>query len=121
MITTCHKCHQEYDDVYRSTQCPHEEFAMHCGVFVDGKSGCAHTVEELEAAAKGVLPNPSCSYQQTFNNLSKAITESRRLKTLSNEDLVRECIRTQEADCLVVEEMCNRLFPSWDNEKGGSS
>ena len=60
MITTCFKCSHKCDDTYRSTQCPHEEFAMHCGVFVGGKNGCAHTIEELDAAMHGVLPNPDC-------------------------------------------------------------
>lgn len=70
MITTCPKCHQEYDDVYRTTQCPHKSFQMHCSVFVEGKQGCAHTVEELNEAVKSkVVPNPDCSYMLALNNM----------------------------------------------------
>lgn len=29
MITTCEKCGDEYDDVYRLRLCPHPEFDMH--------------------------------------------------------------------------------------------
>ena len=114
MITTCPKCHQEYDDVYHSTQCPHEYFQMHCGVFVKGKQGCAHTVEEQRQT--DVVPNPDCPHLQMLQNLSEAIDESIRLKTLSNEDLVRECIKIEETNYPVVDEMCNRLFPNWAEE-----
>lgn len=74
MITTCHKCHQEYDDVYYSTQCPHDYFLMHCGVFVNGQQGCAHTVEELtKATNENILPNPDCEYTLGIEGLREAI------------------------------------------------
>lgn len=74
MTTTCHKCHQEYDDTYHSTQCPHEYFQMHTGVFVNGQNGCAHTIEELNKATnENILPNPDCEYMLGLEGLREAI------------------------------------------------
>lgn len=74
MKVKCLACGQEYDDTFRNTQCPHESFEMHCGVFVNGQQGCAHTIEELTKATKeNILPNPDCEYQTAFNLLSESI------------------------------------------------
>lgn len=119
MKVTCPECKQEYDDTYHNTNCPHKSFEMHTGVFVNGQQGCAHTIEELtKATNENVLPNSDCVYQRTLNNIADSLKESNRLKTLSNEDLVKECIQIAETDYPVVTEMCDRLFPAWADEEG---
>ncbi len=48
MRRTCEACGEEYDDVYRLTYCPHDQFEMNalvCGM--DGVAGVAHTLEDL--------------------------------------------------------------------------
>jgi hypothetical protein len=61
---TCPVCQLQYDDTYRNTICPHDSFEMHTGVTVGGERGCAHTIDELNAAHRSVdpvLPNPDCA------------------------------------------------------------
>jgi hypothetical protein len=47
-----------------------------------------------------------------------AIEEGRRLRSLSNDDLVREHRRLSEAedDELLIQEFYTRLSPEWDQE-----
>lgn len=57
MNVTCPDCHQRYDDVYRLTYCPHDEFPMRTvvgGVGPDGayRQAMAHTVEEASTFAR---------------------------------------------------------------------
>ncbi len=56
-------------------------------------------------------------HPQVLQNILDDLDESERLKTLSNEDLVRQWV-VEESD-LVVEEMASRLFPGWANEERG--
>ena len=50
---TCDECGLHYDDTYRWTYCPHEEFEMHTTVHRQGKPDViAHTVEELHRLMK---------------------------------------------------------------------
>lgn len=55
---------------------------------------------------------------QALSNLREVLAERKRLKSLSNEDLVRECVKIEETDLPIVEEMCNRLHPDWSEEEG---
>lgn len=46
------------------------------------------------------------------------LNEGTRLKALSNEELVREYFTgSRDNDDLIVEEMCNRLWPEWANQQ----
>lgn len=45
------------------------------------------------------------------------IKESKRLESLTNEQLVAECASTSAADLLIVTEMMDRLDPHWADEK----
>jgi|GEM_PF-4470020 len=59
--------------------------------------------------------------QSTGSRLSKAqyvklfaaIEESERLETLTPLELVKEVLRTETADSLIVEELMNRVCPNW--------
>lgn len=54
MITTCSRCREEYDDLYRSTLCPHEPFKMHTlAVRGDGQEKICTSVEELNEFMAG--------------------------------------------------------------------
>jgi hypothetical protein len=56
VTTTCPKCQLEYDDTYRWTFCPHEQFEMRTRVFHDGKDkGIATSLEELHEMTDGEL------------------------------------------------------------------
>ena len=48
-----------------------------------------------------------------LQNIIADLEEHARLKTLTNEELVMECISQVETDCAVVDEMRDRLFPKW--------
>ena len=46
--------------------------------------------------------------------MSAVLKEKRRLRTLSNEDLVREYLKLEAVDAeILVEEMCSRLWVDW--------
>ncbi len=45
------------------------------------------------------------------------LQERQRLEKLTNPELVAECLRLDAADYPVVEEMMNRLDPTWFEEK----
>lgn len=48
MIVTCDKCSLTYDDLYRWTICPHEEFEMNTlAMKSTGESKVCTTIEEL--------------------------------------------------------------------------
>jgi len=50
MIVTCEKCRATYNDTYRLTFCPHEQFEMNTTVGnASGIIGVAHSVEELKS------------------------------------------------------------------------
>lgn len=50
MQTDCPICGLTYDDLYRRTSCPHENFAMHTVVVRgDGRSRVCTNIEELDA------------------------------------------------------------------------
>ena len=51
-----------------------------------------------------------------LQNILDALDESDRLKALTNEELVMECLQDPSTDCPVVEEMMDRLWPGWDRE-----
>ena len=53
---------------------------------------------------------------QVLRNILAEMDEHKRLKTLTNEELVMECIQDPYTDCPVVEEMCRRLLPNWAEE-----
>lgn len=55
---------------------------------------------------------------RVLQNILDAMDEDARLKTLTNEELVMECIQIMETDCPVVDEMCERLWPGWCSEEG---
>lgn len=55
---------------------------------------------------------------ETVKTLARWQAEADRLKTLSNEDLVKEHMNMEEEDRELVEnEMYNRLWPDWLNQK----
>jgi len=46
--------------------------------------------------------------------LQSTLREKRRLRSLSNEDLIREYLKLEEVDTEIhVEEMMTRLWPDW--------
>jgi hypothetical protein len=51
-----------------------------------------------------------------LENLLADMEEHARLKTLTNEELVMECLEHDQTDCAVVDEMCDRLWPKWAEE-----
>lgn len=51
---------------------------------------------------------------EVLENILADFDEMARLRTLSNEELVMECLADEFTDCPVVEEMMTRLFPKWD-------
>lgn len=51
-----------------------------------------------------------------IKQLCTAFEEANRLESLSNKELIAECLETNAADYLVVIEMMNRLFPGWEKE-----
>lgn len=60
-----------------------------------------------------MYPVPDHVLERILND----IEESRRLRKLSDEDLVREYLRLtgDQDDELHTNEMCNRLWPQWDH------
>jgi hypothetical protein len=56
---------------------------------------------------------------RVLENILAELDESARLKKLSNEELVMECIQHAHTDCAIVDEMCDRLFPNWCGEEKG--
>ena len=54
MRVCCPECRLFYDDTYRLTFCPHDEFAMQTRVYAEGREPVvATTVEELREALRG--------------------------------------------------------------------
>jgi hypothetical protein len=53
---------------------------------------------------------------ETIKSLSERFVEERRLKTLSDIDLIRECMKSGAVDDPKVEELMNRLRPGWLDE-----
>jgi hypothetical protein len=51
--TECSVCSLEYDDEYRWTFCPHDEFEMNTTVVAGGRTVVVHSIEELHEALKG--------------------------------------------------------------------
>ena len=48
MVVSCSRCQQTYDDVYRLTSCPHDEFAMNVMVMrADGQTKICHSIEDM--------------------------------------------------------------------------
>ena len=52
MIVVCKNCGLEYDDVYRLTICPHENFEMRCIVHAGKFSKLCTTPEEVNEFLK---------------------------------------------------------------------
>ena len=55
--------------------------------------------------------------QEIAENLLIVLDAKERLRSLSNEELVKECLLTDAADYLTVEEMMTRLWPDWAKEE----
>jgi len=53
---------------------------------------------------------------EPFENLLAHITELNRLKTLSDIDLIRECMKSEVSDDPIVIELMNRVRPGWLEE-----
>jgi hypothetical protein len=53
---------------------------------------------------------------ETVKTLTLWQIEADRLKSLSNEDLVKEYLISEDAE-LITNEMCTRLWPEWVNQK----
>lgn len=51
-----------------------------------------------------------------LEGIADSIEEMKRLRTLSNEDLIKEYLRLtgDQDDELHTNEMCSRLWPEWD-------
>ena len=53
MMVKCDKCGDVYDDLYRRTYCPHNQFQMHTIVAgPEGVRGIATTVEKCQKLMK---------------------------------------------------------------------
>ena len=52
-----------------------------------------------------------------LQNLICWISTTEKLASLTNEELVLDCAKTEAADHLVVIEMMNRLYPGWENNE----
>ena len=61
------------------------------------------------------IQSPNFS-DEVVQNILADMVEHARLKTLSNEELVMECLKEAETAIPVVEEMMDRLFPGWADE-----
>lgn len=57
-------------------------------------------------------------FARIMDNLHHAASEAKRLKTLTNQELVAEAGNSRAADYLVVTEMMSRLDPSWSGPPG---
>lgn len=53
---------------------------------------------------------------EVIENMLADFDEMARLRTLSNEELVMECVSFDLTECPIVDELCTRLFPDWDKE-----
>lgn len=49
MVVHCDKCHEDYDDTYRDTFCPHDKFSMHTIMALGNETFVATTLEDMEA------------------------------------------------------------------------
>lgn len=56
---------------------------------------------------------------QEIKNIMSIIREQKRLSSLSPDDLIRECLKSDAADFMIVEELMNRVRPGWEDEKTG--
>lgn len=54
---------------------------------------------------------------QAAREHSKALVEELRLRRLTNEELVIECLDSDAWEHPVVQELCNRLYPGWADPK----
>ena len=53
---------------------------------------------------------------EAAENILAHITELQRLRTLSDLDLIRECMKSEVSDDPIVEELMNRLRLGWLEE-----
>lgn len=55
-------------------------------------------------------------YNDAATNLLEHVEESMRLKTLSDMDLIRECMKSEVSDDPLVLALMDRLRPGWLEE-----
>lgn len=51
MRVHCSTCHEEYDDTYRDTGCPHDKFNMHTIMAKGHETFVVTTLDDMEAVA----------------------------------------------------------------------
>lgn len=76
--------------------------------------------DEIDRWIAGGRPNPRAavvSRAQLYRNVLSEVEEMARLKTLTNEELVREVLDTDVAWDLRVNEMMDRLAPGWEDRE----
>ena len=53
---------------------------------------------------------------ETIKDIALHSLEARRLKTLSDIDLIRECMKSEVSEDLIVQELMDRVRPGWLKE-----
>lgn len=71
--------------------------------------------EKVRQQGSKSMNEPRNTEEHALRHMLTDFDETARLKMLSNEELVMECL-SLETDCPVIDEMCDRLFPGWENE-----
>jgi hypothetical protein len=56
------------------------------------------------------------THEELISRIFASIDASEELARLSNRQLVAQCLKSDAADSLIVQEMMNRLDPQWSAE-----
>lgn len=84
------------------------------GTIIQKWAGTHHARQLIDEA-----PDTTINESHAISVLSERITEMQRLRELSNQELVQECLESDSdaADFPIVEEMMCRLHPNWEKNK----